>query len=136
MSVEIESAFQSARLRIIEAASIATPIGELDMQAFGSRSAWGTETRKGRIKARKRGLAFLVRAAELAHEMQPELPLSHIEAALRSLTLHPSDLHVDYLTGDWLSIPKAVRHRGDEVARAIAELALIIRSMEQEDGQP
>jgi len=136
MSFEIESAFQSARCKIIEAASIGVPIGELDMQAFGGRKAWNTETRPGRINARERAIRFLVRAAERAHEFRPELSPDHIEAALRSLALPLGYLHIDYRTGEWLSTTEAVKDRGEEVARAIAELAFTIRSVEQKNGEP
>ena len=111
------------------AASAALPIGELDVQAFGGRSAWNTRTRPGRAAAREKAIRFLVRAAELAME---SAPMVDVVAALRSLELSPADVLVCHLTGAWQSSPAAVKHRGAEVAAALVELAHIIKRVKEE----
>jgi hypothetical protein len=114
------------------AASAALPIGELDVQAFGGRSAWNTRTRPGRAAARERAIRFLVRAAELAMQSRPMLSGDDVAAALRSLELSPADVLVCHLTGAWLSSPAAVKHRGAEVSGALVELAHIIKRVKEE----
>lgn len=119
---------------LIEAASAALPVGSLDAQAFGSRTAWGSHTRPGRIDARRKALRVLERAAVRAMEHRPELGLAHIVAALRSLAIHPADLLIDPLSGKWMATPAAVRNRGEEIGRALAELALIVKETEAAYG--
>ena len=122
------------RQGLIAAASQALPVGELDAQAYGSRTAWGTHTRPGRIKARSQAIRALVRAADIAQEIRPELETRHLATALRSLELRLADVLVDPLTGRWIGTKEAVAHRGRELAGAIAELALIVREIEMEGG--
>jgi hypothetical protein len=43
---------------------------------------------------------------------------------------------VDPLTGRWIGTKVAVANRGREIAGALAELALIVREIEMEGGQP
>ena len=132
MSSKTKGAPQSDRFKIIAAASAALPIGEWDVQAFGGRLAWNREVRPRRIAARMKAISFLVRAAERAREDHSQLSTDQIEAALRSLALNSSDLLICPTSGDWLSGVKAVKHRGEEVSRAIAELAFVVRSVEME----
>jgi hypothetical protein len=124
------------RQELIAAASQALPVGELDAQAYGSRTAWGTHTRPGRIKARSQAIRALVRAADIAQEIRPELETRHLATALRSLELRLADVLVDPLTGRWIGTKVAVANRGREIAGALAELALIVREIEMEGGQP
>jgi hypothetical protein len=114
------------------AASAALPIGEVDVQAIGGRSAWNTRTRPGRAAARERAIRFLVRAAELAMQSRPMLSVHDVEAALRSMELNPADVLVCHLTGAWLSSPAAVKHRGVEVSAALVELAHIIKRVKED----
>jgi hypothetical protein len=116
---------------LVHAASAALPIGELDAQAFGGRSAWNTQTRPGRIAAWTRSTHVVARAGQLALESSHDLNVSHVVAAIRSLVLWPADLLVDALTGQWLSTPAAVRHRGLEISRAIIERAHIVADVER-----
>jgi hypothetical protein len=122
------------RQDLIAAASQALPVGELDAQAYGSRTAWGTHTRPGRIKARSQAIRALVRAAEIAQEIRPELETRHLATALRSLELRLADVLVDPLTGRWIGTKAAIANRGREIAAALAELALIVRETEIEGG--
>lgn len=125
-----QSAITAAQRQVlITAASQALPVGELDVQAFGGRSAWNTRTRPGRAAARERAIRFLVRAAELAMQ---SAPVDDVAAALRSLELRPTDVLVCHLTGAWLSSPAAVKHRGAEVSGALVELAHIIKRVKEE----
>jgi arginine utilization protein RocB len=73
---------------------------------------------------------MLVRAAELALEAAPDIEARHVEAALRSLAIRPGDVLVDALSGEWITSRGAVKHRGEEVARALVELARIIKDVE------
>jgi hypothetical protein len=120
------------RQELIAAASQALPIGELDVQAFGGRSAWNTRTRPGRAAAREKAIRFLVRAAELAMQSRPMLSGDDVAAALRSMELNPADVLVCHLTGAWLSSPAAVKHRGAEVSGALVELAHIIKRVKED----
>jgi hypothetical protein len=122
------------RQELIAAASQALPVGELDAQAYGSRTAWGTHTRPGRIKARSQAMRALVRAADIAQEIRPELETRHLATALRSLELRLADVLVDPLTGRWIGTKAAIANRGREIAAALAELALIVRETEIEGG--
>ena len=122
------------RQELIAAASQALPVGELDAQAYGSRTAWGTHTRPGRIKARSQAIRALVRAADIAQEIRPELETRQLATALRSLELRLADVLVDPLTGRWIGTKAAVANRGREIAGALAELALIVREIEMEGG--
>lgn len=126
----------STRAALVAAASVALPIGALDVQAFGSRTQWGSHTRPARIEARKKALRVMVRAATRAMQERPDLDLADVAAAMRALALQPSDLIVCPITGKWLAPPAAVRHRGEEIARALVELALSIREVgsEQDNG--
>ncbi len=129
-AAESDTLTPEARQAITAAASAALPIGELEAQAFGTRQTWGSQARPGRIKARSRAVRLLVRAAVRAIERRPEIEARHAVAALRSLALSPSDLLVCSISGEWLSTREAVAHRGEEVARALAELALIVKETE------
>jgi hypothetical protein len=120
------------RQALIHAASAAFPIGELEVQALGGQSAWNTRTRPGRIQARRRAIGFLTRAGELAIASGHDLSLDHVVAAIRSLALRTADVLVDSLTGDFMAAKPAIKHRGEELARTITELALVIRDMESE----
>lgn len=119
------------RLALVVAASAAFPVGELEIQALGGKSAWNTRTRPGRIEARTKAVRALIRAAEIAIKSAPELDLADMVAALRSMALRPADLLIDSLTGQWLASPSAVRHRGCELARALEELARVVNFAKQ-----
>lgn len=121
-----------ARIALIRAATEAIPLSELDIQALGSRTAWGTNTRPGRIQGRRRTIAIVARAGELALASGHDLAVEHVVAAIRSLALRTADTLVCGITGDFMSTRAAVKHRGEELARAITELALLIRDMESE----
>ena len=116
---------------IIHAASQSRRGMELEVQAFGTSDSWGFHARPGKIAARARSLKFLARASFRAMEIRPALELRHIVAALRSLLIEPRDLLVCHFSGDWLSTKEAVAHRGREVAKALAELALIVKEAEE-----
>jgi hypothetical protein len=116
---------------ILHAASQSLRVMELEVQAFGTSDSWGTHARPGKIAARVRSLKFLARASFRAMEIRPALELRHIVAALRSLLIEPRDLLVCHSSGDWLSTKEAVAHRGREVAKALAELALIVKEAEE-----
>lgn len=120
------------RRLLVEAASAALPIGELEVQAMGGRSPWNTRTRPGRIAGRERALRLLVRAAEVALADTPDIHPRDVAAALRSLALRASDLLVCSASGAWLSSPAAVKHRGREIAAALVELSRIIRHVKEE----
>lgn len=120
------------RAAILEAASMAAPIGETEMQAFGSRTAWGQNVRPGRCEARRKFLCMMLRASELAIAERPELEIRHLVAAIRSHALNTGDLLIDPRSGKWLSKPNAVKSRGLELAGSLAELALIIYQVENE----
>lgn len=104
------------RREIIAAASMASPIGETEMQAFGSKTAWGQNVRPGRCEARRKFLCMMLRASELALAERPELEIRHVIAAIRSHALNTADLLVCPRTGKWLSKPNAVKSRGLELA--------------------
>lgn len=121
-----------ARIALVHAASEAFPIGELEAQALGSQSPWGTRTRPGRIQARRRAIGFLTRAGELALASGHNLTVEHVAAAIRSLALRTADVLVCGITGDFMATKPAIKHRGEELARAVTELALIIKELENE----
>lgn len=121
-----------ARLALIRAASEALPIGELDAQLLGSKTPWGTRARPNYLQARRRGMRILTRAGELALASGHDLTVEHVAAAMRSLALRTGDVLVCNITGDFMAPKTALRHRGEELARAITEAALLIRDMESE----
>jgi hypothetical protein len=124
------------RQDLIAAAVHAFPIGELEIQAIGGRCAWNTWCRPGRAAALRKGLGTLVRAGELAMELRPELDLRHVLAAMSAFQVSLHDVLVDPLTGRWIGTKEAVAHRGREIAGALAELAMIVREIETQGGQP
>lgn len=120
------------RFEILAAASAAAPICGNDSQAFGGKTLWNQNIRPGRCEARRKFLLTMLRAAEIAMEDRPELETRHIVTAIRSHALNAGDLLIDPRTGKWLSTPKAVKHRGLELAGSIAELAMIVYQVENE----
>lgn len=133
-SPEVTTLSPDALQSLTAAASAALPVGEIECQTWGTRQTWGTHARPGRIKARSRAVRLLVRAAVRAMEHRPEIEARHAVAALRSLALSPSALLVNSITGGWLSTREAVAHRGEEISRALAELALIVKETEAANG--
>ena len=122
------------RQELIAAAVHAFPIGELDIQAIGGRCAWNTWCRPGRLAAHRKGLSMLVRAAELAMELRPELELRQVIVAMSAIQVDLRDVLVK-CTGEWMGTKEAVAHRGRELAGALAEVALMVRELEMEGGQ-
>jgi hypothetical protein len=121
-----------ARIELIRAATEAVPLTELEIQALGSKTPWGTQTRPARLQGRRRAIAIIARAGELALASGHDLTVEHVVAAVRSLALRPADTLVCSVTGEFMSTRAAVKHRGEELARAITEAALLIRDMERE----
>lgn len=120
------------RQELIAAAVHAFPIGELEIQAIGGRCAWNTWCRPARLAAHRKGLSALVRAGELAMELRPELELRHVLVAMSALQVNLRDVLVNPLTGEWMRTKEAVAHRGREIAKALAEVALMVRELELE----
>jgi len=75
---------------------------------------------------------MFLRASEIAIGERPQLHVRHIVAAIHSHALSTADLLIDPRNGKWLSTPKAVKHRGLELAGSIAELAMVIYQAESE----
>ena len=123
------------RQDLIAAAVHAFPIGELDIQAIGGRCAWNTWCRPGRLAAHRKGLSVLVRAAELAMELRPELELRQVIVAMSAIQVDLRDVLVKWDTGEWMGTKEAVAHRGRELAGALAEVALMVRELEMEGGR-
>jgi hypothetical protein len=69
-------------------------------------------------------------------ELRPELDLRHVLAAMSAFQVSLHDVLVDPLTGRWIGTKEAVAHRGREIAGALAELAMIVREIETQGGQP
>ena len=134
MDTTLQNTQTQAEIRqaLVHAASPAFPIGDFQAQALGGQSAWNTRTRPGRIQARRRAVGFLTRAGELALASGHDLSLDHVVAAIRSMALRTADVLVDSLTGEFMAAKPAIKHRGQEIARAITELALIIKELESE----
>ena len=120
------------RFEILAASLAAGPVGETEMQALGGNTAWNQNVRPGRCEARRKFLMMFLRASEIALGERPQLEVRHIVGAIRGHALNPADLLLDPRTGKWLSTPKAVKHRGLELAGSIAELAMILYQVEQE----
>lgn len=123
------------RQGLIAAAVHAFPIGELDIQAIGGRCAWNTWCRPGRLAAHRKGLSMLVRAAELAMELRPELELRQVIVAMSAIQVDLRDVLVKWDKGEWMGTKEAVAHRGREIAAALAEVALMVKELEMEGGQ-
>lgn len=117
------------------AASQALPLNELDAQAFGSKTAWGTSTRPGRTAARVKAIRFLVRAANRALEADPALNPETVAAGLASFRLRCEDCLISPLHSEWISTKTAIKHRGEEITRAIIEAARCINEAATEGGK-
>ncbi len=115
---------------LIAAASMALPIDSEDLQAFGSPTERGSYIRPIRAKARTKAIVMLARAGELALEQHSQLELKHVEAALRSLSLCPRNLQINLVTGEWDNTSAAIAQQGRHIARALAELGLIVKELE------
>jgi hypothetical protein len=118
--------------QLFDVANSTDVVLEIDMEAHGSRTEWGTWTRPGRLAARKRFILTTVRAAEIALSNYPQLELWHVLSAIRAHCLSPSDLLISNLTGEWTSTKKAVAHRGREYAQSLAQIALTLWQVHQD----
>lgn len=118
--------------QLFDVANSTNVVLEIDMEAHGSRTEWGTWTRPGRLVARKRFILTTVRAAEIALANYPHLELWHVLSAIRAHCLSPSDLLISNLTGEWTSTKKAVAHRGREYAQSLAQIALTLWQVHQD----
>lgn len=115
---------------LFAAASLALPIDYENLQAFASPTEWGSYIRPIRAKARTKAIRALARAGEIALEQYPQLELKHVEAALRSLRLCPQNLQINLVTGEWDNTRAAIAQQGRHIARALAELGLIVKELE------
>lgn len=118
--------------QLFDVANSTDTVLEIDMQAHGSPTEWGTWTRPGRLAARKKFILTTVRAAEIALAEYPQLQLWHVLSAIRAHCLSPSDLLISNLTGEWTSTKKAVAKRGHEYASSIAQIALTLWQVHQD----
>ena len=78
---------------------------------------------------------MLVRAAELAMELRPELELRQVIVAMSAIQVDLRDVLVKWDKGEWMGTKEAVAHRGREIAAALAEVALMVKELEMEGGQ-